>query len=138
MRFTISLPAICHRSRCRHASQKASDQNRCLIAESPGSIRLGGCRRNATSLVTTPTTVTTMSRNLSPAARALAATPPGRCLWGIGDPPDETFRFCGAARRACRRSLLQEEIMAIKHKTTGAAGLNAAQTAFLKDEPLPA
>jgi hypothetical protein len=28
--------------------------------------------------------------------------------------------------------------MAIKHKTTGAAGLNAAQTAFLKDEPLPA
>jgi hypothetical protein len=32
---------------------------------------------------------------MSPAARALAATPPGRCLWGIGHPPDETFRFCG-------------------------------------------
>jgi hypothetical protein len=29
-------------------------------------------------------------------ARALAATPPGRCLWGIGRPPDDSFRFCGA------------------------------------------
>jgi hypothetical protein len=32
---------------------------------------------------------------MSPAARALATTPPDCCLWGIGHPPDDSFRFCG-------------------------------------------
>jgi hypothetical protein len=32
---------------------------------------------------------------MTPAARKLAALPLARCLWGIGDPVDEAFHWCG-------------------------------------------
>jgi|HubBroStandDraft_4_1064222.scaffolds.fasta_scaffold14526_3 GcrA cell cycle regulator len=32
---------------------------------------------------------------MTPAARKLAELPLAHCLWGIGDPAEDDFRFCG-------------------------------------------
>lgn len=46
-----------------------------------------------------------------PAARQLVDLPPGRCLWGVGDPREAGFRWCGCrterGRPYCREHVVR-------------------------------